>query len=161
MGKAEWGGTPICWWFGLYFCFVCCLDEASCTGCSWWLGDAGSCIRVVSFVWVLSVWYSLVLESVLLFQRLRAWSPGRMFPVEQPQKLQAQHLEVGLGRLVGDSWSLSPGLAQSSDMALGASGQLGLGCFPGLQGSRAPGRKGTGMLHMQEEIRTPPGCLRH
>ena len=30
--------------------FVCCLDEASCTGCYWWLGDAGSCIQVVSFV---------------------------------------------------------------------------------------------------------------
>ena len=22
-------------------CFVCCLDEVSCTGCYWWLGDAG------------------------------------------------------------------------------------------------------------------------
>ena len=30
--------------------FVCCLDEASCTGCYWWLDDAGSCIQVVSFV---------------------------------------------------------------------------------------------------------------
>ena len=38
MGKAEWGGNPVCWWLGLYFCFVCCLDEASCTGCYWWLG---------------------------------------------------------------------------------------------------------------------------
>ena len=44
-----------------YFCFVCCLDEASCTGCYWWLGDAGSCIQVVSFVWVLTVWYYLAL----------------------------------------------------------------------------------------------------
>ena len=26
------------------------LDEASCTGCYWWLSDAGSCITVVSFV---------------------------------------------------------------------------------------------------------------
>ena len=59
MGKAEWGGNPVCWWFGLYFCFVCCLDEASCTGCYWWLGDAGSCIQVVSFVWVHTIWYSL------------------------------------------------------------------------------------------------------
>ena len=84
MSKAEWGGNPVCWWFGLYFCFVCCLDKASCTGCYWWLGDSGSCIQVVSFVWVLSIWYSLelilwyprVLESVLLFQRLRLdlWS---------------------------------------------------------------------------------------
>ena len=25
----------------------------------WWLGDAGSCIQVVSCVWVLTIWYSL------------------------------------------------------------------------------------------------------
>ena len=31
-------------------CFVCCLDEVSCTGCYWWLGDDGSCVQVVSFV---------------------------------------------------------------------------------------------------------------
>ena len=61
MGKAEWGGTPSCWWLGLYFCFVCCLDVASCTGCNWWLGDAGSWIQVVSFVWVIIIWFSLAL----------------------------------------------------------------------------------------------------
>jgi len=32
---AECGVNPVCWWLGLYFCFVCCLDEASCTGCYW------------------------------------------------------------------------------------------------------------------------------
>ena len=81
MGKAEWGGNPVCWWSGLYFCSIC-LDEASCTECSWWLGDAGSCIQVVSNVWVLTIWYSLrlvlwysrVSESVLPLQRLRTWS---------------------------------------------------------------------------------------
>ena len=31
MGKAEWGGNPVCWLLGLYFCFVCCLDKVSCT----------------------------------------------------------------------------------------------------------------------------------
>ena len=79
MGKAEWGGNPVCWWLCLYLCFVCCLDEVSCTGCLWWLDDAGSCIQVVSFEWVLTIWYSLglilwqsrVLESALLLQRLR------------------------------------------------------------------------------------------
>ena len=161
MGKVEWGGNPVCWWLGLYFCFVCCLDKVSCTGCYWWLGDAGSCIQVVSFVWVLTIWYCLVLESVLLFQRLRAWSLGHMFHAEQPQKLQAQHLEVRLGRLVGDSWSLSPGLAQSSDMVLGASGQLGLSLFTGLWGSWVSGRKGTEVQPMQEEIWTPPSCVCH
>ena len=85
MGKAEWGGNPVCWWFGLYFC---CLDEASCTWCYWWLGNAGSCIQAVSFVWVLIIWYSLglvlwlsrVLESVLPLQRLRAWSLSKDQP---------------------------------------------------------------------------------
>ena len=66
MGKAGWGGNPVCWWLGFYFCFVCCLDEASCTGCYWWLGDAGSCIQVVSFVWILTIWY---------FLGIRQWHP--------------------------------------------------------------------------------------
>lgn len=48
---------------------------------------------------------------------------GHLFYAEQPGELQAQHLEAELGRLVGDSRSLSPGLAQSSDMAPDASGQ--------------------------------------
>ena len=55
--QAEWGGNPVCWWLGLYFCLVCCLNEGSCTGCYWWLGDAGSCIPVVSSVWVITIWY--------------------------------------------------------------------------------------------------------
>ena len=50
MGKTEWGGSPICLWLGLHFGFVCCLDEASCTECYWWLGDARSCIQVAFFV---------------------------------------------------------------------------------------------------------------
>ena len=45
-------------------------------------GDAGSCIPVISIVWVLTIWYpiglvlwySSVFESVLPLQRLRAWS---------------------------------------------------------------------------------------
>ena len=82
MGKAEWGGNPVCWWLDLYSCFVCCLDEESRTRCYWWLSDAGSRIQVVSFVWVLTIWYSLGLvlfslgswKSVLPLQRLRAWS---------------------------------------------------------------------------------------
>ena len=59
IGKAEWGNNHVCWWLGLSFCFVCCLDDLSCTGWYWWLGDAGSCIQVVSFVWILTIWYSL------------------------------------------------------------------------------------------------------
>ena len=81
MNKAEWGGNPVCGWLGLYFCFVCCLDEAFCTVCYWWLDDSRSCIQVVSFVWGLTIWYSLglvlwlsrFLESVLPLQRLGAW----------------------------------------------------------------------------------------
>ena len=47
--------------FVFLFCllFRCCLDAASCTGCYWWLGDARSCIPVVSFLWVLAIWYFL------------------------------------------------------------------------------------------------------
>ena len=66
MGKAEWGGNPVCWWLGSYFCFVCYLDEASCTGCYGWLGDAGSCIQVVSFVWVLTI-YSRILDECVFW----------------------------------------------------------------------------------------------
>ena len=80
MGKAEW--------LGLYFCFVCCLDEESFTGCYWWFGDARSCIQVVSFVWVHTIWYSLglvlwlsrVLELVLPLQTLRDWSLSKDQP---------------------------------------------------------------------------------
>ena len=70
MGKVEWGGNPVCYWLGLYFCFVCCLDEVSCTGCYWWLGNGGSCIQVVSFVWVLTIWYPLG----LVLCSLASWS---------------------------------------------------------------------------------------
>ena len=66
MGKAEWGGNPVFSWLGVYFCFVCCLYGMSCTGCYLWLlGDAGSCLQVISFVWFLITWYSLrlVLDS--------------------------------------------------------------------------------------------------
>ena len=100
MGKAEWGGNPVCWWFGLCFCFACCSDEESCTGCCWWLGDAGPCIRVVSSVWVLIfdapwgwvLWSSRVSESVLQASALRCsqiirpvitlcvWLTCRFFP---------------------------------------------------------------------------------
>ena len=85
MGKAEWGGALVCWWLVFYFCFVCCLNEASCTGCYCWLGGALSCIQVVSFVWVFTTWYSLglilwqprALESVLPLPKLSVWSRVR------------------------------------------------------------------------------------
>ena len=67
MGKAEWGDNSVCWWLGLYFYFVCCLDEASCTGCYWWLGDARSCIQVVSFLLVLTIWYSRLSDFTFTF----------------------------------------------------------------------------------------------
>ena len=75
MAKAEWGGNPICWWLSLYLCFVCCLAEASCTGCCWWLGDAGSSVQVVSCVWVLTIWYSLWLFSGSLGSGVSAPTP--------------------------------------------------------------------------------------
>ena len=87
MGKAEWGGNPVCWWLGLYFCFICCLDEASCTGCYWWLADTRSCITVVSFLWVLTIWYLLW----LVLQR-RQWHPT---PVLLPGKSHGRRSLVG------------------------------------------------------------------
>ena len=35
----------VCWWLGLYFCFVCCFDEVSCTGCYWWLVMPGLVLK--------------------------------------------------------------------------------------------------------------------
>ena len=68
MGKTEWGGNPVCWWLGLYFCFVLfCLDETSCAGCYWCLSDARSHIQVFSFMGVLTIWHSL--GSVLVLER--------------------------------------------------------------------------------------------
>ena len=66
-----------------FVCLFFSLDEVSRTGCYLWLGDAESCIPVISIVWVLTIWYpiglvlwySSVFESVLPLQRLRAWSP--------------------------------------------------------------------------------------
>ena len=67
---------------GFVFLFYLLFWWGTLKGCYWWLGNAGSCIQVVSFVWILTIWYSLglvlwssrVLESVLPFQRLRVWS---------------------------------------------------------------------------------------
>ena len=96
-GKTEWGGHPVCWWLSLYFCFVCCLDEASCIGCYWWLGDAGSCIQVVTFVWVLTIWYTLgdagacwaavygVAQSRTRLKRCSSSSSSRVSSLQQQQ----------------------------------------------------------------------------
>ena len=59
-------------------CFVCCLNEVSCTGCYWWLGDARSCNRVVSFVWVLTIWYSAPHSSTLAWKIPWMEEPGRL-----------------------------------------------------------------------------------
>ena len=74
-------------------CFVCCLNEVSCRGCYWWLGDARSCNQVVSFVWVLTIWYSAPHSSTL------AWKIPWM---EEPGRLQS------MGSLrVGHDWATS------------------------------------------------------
>ena len=78
MSLAEWGSNPVFWWLGLYFCLVCCLDEASCTGCYWWLGDIGSCIQVASFVWVLNLLLSRVSSLVV-------WGLGVSAPTPKAQ----------------------------------------------------------------------------
>lgn len=65
-----------------------------------------------------TLWMSVAEENALLMEHL-----GHLFYAEQPGQLQAQHLEAGLGRLEGNNGCQSPGLTQSSAMALGASGQ--------------------------------------
>ena len=40
-------------WVCVFVFFVVWMRHPS--GCSWWLGDAGSCIQVVSFVGVLTI----------------------------------------------------------------------------------------------------------
>ena len=108
MGKAEWVGKPVCWWLDFCFCFVCCLDEVSCTGWYWWLDDANQqlhhvvCIHVVSFVWVLTIWCSLglVLEKAMApHSSTLAW---RITWMEEPGRLQS------MGSLsVGHDWAVS------------------------------------------------------
>ena len=78
MSLAEWGSNPVCWWLGLYFCLVCCLDEASSTGCYWWLGDTGSCIQAASFVWVIN-------SLLLRFSFLVVWGVGVSAPTPKAQ----------------------------------------------------------------------------
>ena len=102
MGKAEWGDNLVCCWLGLYFCLL-----FRCTGYYWWLRDARFCIQVVSFVWVLTIWYSpglvlclsRVLESVLSLQMLRAWylskdQPRSNLPRGISPKMKGPLLEV-------------------------------------------------------------------
>ena len=50
MGRAVWGGDPVCWRLGLNFCLVCYLNEASCTRCCWQFCGDRSCIQAVAFV---------------------------------------------------------------------------------------------------------------
>ena len=98
MDKAEWGGNPVCRWFGLHFCFACCLDEASCTGCYWWLGFAGSCIQVVSLLWFLTIWYSLGLGVLCIMPRVRVPKTERIRCPQQCKSIKGFYcqLEPGL-----------------------------------------------------------------
>ena len=59
MVKAKWDGNHLYWLFGLYFSFVSCLDEASCTGC----------LLVVAWCWVLYSRCFLCMFSSVQFTR--------------------------------------------------------------------------------------------
>ena len=84
---------------GLYFCFLWCLDEASCTR---WLGDAGSCVQVVSFVWILSIWYSLGLFPEKAMEPHSSTLAWKIPWTEEPSRLQS------MGSLrVGHDWATS------------------------------------------------------
>ena len=86
MGKAEWGGNPVWWWLGLYFSFVCCLDEAPTQGAT-----VGYVMPGLVFKWFLLCEFSLSdtpyglfsgsqrsLSQHSHFQRLKGWSLVRM-----------------------------------------------------------------------------------
>ena len=106
MGKDGWGGNPVCWWLGLYVCFVCCLNEASCIRCYWWLGDAGSCVQVFSFLWVIIIWYSLGLVWRRQWQPTPVLLPGNSHGRRSLGRLQS----LGLQRVRHD-WATSLSLS--------------------------------------------------
>ena len=100
---------------GFIFCFVCCLDEASCTGCYWWFGDAWSCILVVTFVCVLTIWYPVGLV------RRRQWQPT---PVLLPGKSRGQKSLVGCSSWGRKEWGMTDRLhfhALEKEMAIHSS----------------------------------------
>ena len=109
-----------------YFCFVCCLDEASCTGFYWWLGDARSCIQVVSFMFSLvqslsCVWLFLcVCVCLTLFDPMNCSTPG--LPIHH-QLLEFTQTHV---HWVGDAIQPSHPLSSPSPPALSLSQHQGL-----------------------------------
>ena len=133
IGKAEWGHNPIYCWLGLYFWYFCLfvlfyfyftLQYCVCLLFRWGVlhrvllvvGWCRSFIHVVSFVWVLTIWYTLglvlcwsrVLESVLPLQRLRAWFPDGSCP--DPGGYPHCQFWVPCKRVAGadSSWILQP-----------------------------------------------------
>ena len=74
MGKAEWGGDPVCWWFGLYFCFVCCLDEATSL-----VVQVVKCLPIMRETWVWSFgWEDPLWKEMATHSSTLAWKIPRM-----------------------------------------------------------------------------------
>ena len=121
MGKAEWGGNPVCWWFGLFVYFVCCLEVTSCTEWYWWLDKARSCVTVVSIVWVFAIWYSLAFQfgASLAAQRIKhlpaMWETRvRSLGWEEPlEKEMATHSSTFAWRI---PWTEDPGGLRSTGL---------------------------------------------
>ena len=73
MGNTEWGGNPVCWWLGLYFVWGILHMVLLVVGWRWVF------FTVVSFVWVLTIWYPLG-----LFLWKRQWHPLQYSCLEDP-----------------------------------------------------------------------------
>ena len=90
MGKAEWGGNPVCWWLGLYFCFV-------------WTSLVVQTVKHLSTVretWVWSLGQEAPLEKEMaIHPSTIAW---KIPLTEEPRRLQS----MGLQR-VGHDWATS------------------------------------------------------
>ena len=81
------------------------------TGCYWWLGDAVSCIQVVSFLWVRAIWYSLRpggLPSMGSHRVGHDWSDLAAGLV--PEKAMATHSSTLAWKI---PWTEEPGRLQS------------------------------------------------
>ena len=81
MGKAEWGGNPVCWWLGLYFCF----------GLLFRWGVLHRVLLVVGWCWVLySSDFLYVSSHYLILPRdssLVDWGLGVSAPTPKAQSL--------------------------------------------------------------------------
>ena len=93
MGKAEWGGNPVCWWLGLYFSFVVWMNHPAQGATGGWV-----------MLGLVFKWLPLCEFSLLDASWGEGWHPT---PVLLPGKSRAAGHGVAKGRTrLSDSLSL-------------------------------------------------------